>query len=129
MSILQNPSPTRRYVNCFLGSNSRRGPAIHRIRKSHGLPALDGCPDAVAPTFERFRNRLKVMARLDPVRYHAPKPGRFELIVHFDEEPGLTEAKFMVHLMFDDASEDPCVELRFEPLSSVSHPGGNPYLY
>jgi hypothetical protein len=129
MSRAQNPNPTRRYVNCFLMATSQQDEPRHFLRKSRGLPRLEAYPDIPTPSFERFRNRLKVMADLDPVRYPTRQAGRFELCTHVEQDGGLREAHFTVHVVFDDASTDPEVELRFEPLSQVFYAGGNPFLY
>ena len=129
MSLAQNPSPARRYVNCFLLANCRLGASIHVMRESDGVPVLESRWDAPPPSFERFRNRLKIMANLDPVCYPVRKQGRFELSIPSENDGGIIQQLFAVEVTFDDAADDPSVEVRFERLSSTVCPGPDPVLY
>jgi hypothetical protein len=87
------------------------------------LPELRGYD---APDFARFRNRLKIMAGLDPVTYPTPKNGTFEIAIDRKENGQWYDCRYTVHLVFTDASSDPSVELRAELKSQ--EPGIDPDL-
>lgn len=122
MSFVQNPSPARRYVNAFLLAMCSANDPVRRIKRSDGLPSVELFPDP-PPPFEQCRNRLKIMAQLDPVIYPTPKVARFEINVGNDEAGGMRERQYAVHATFDDAASDPSVELRAELLWERFLPG------
>lgn len=71
-------SPVERYVNLFLRALLRQQPQCFVVRKSVALPELLG---QAPPEFVRFRNRLKLMAGLNPVTYQIPKEAKIRLTI------------------------------------------------
>ena len=105
---LVETSPVKRYVNLLLldlgGSDEG---ASCTLSKSRSLPSLTGYKwEEELPPFEKVRNRLKVMADLDPVTFQEPVKG------HFKMQIGARPC--IAHVDFDDGADDPTVNLRLE---------------
>src|SRR5215468_2367718 len=110
--ILKGIHPARKYTNRFVYTLLTGAMSSCVIRKSQPLPVLaEGEPP---PEFERFRNRLKIMAELDPVVYPIPRMGSF--LISFDRRLGgdLYELMYKVTAQFTDVGDNPQIELRGE---------------
>ena len=115
--------PAERYVNLFLLEMLQDGPGVRVAQASVGLPVLR---DHEPPDFARFRNRLKIMAGLDPVTYPTPRSGTVDIAIDRQADGQWYECTYTVRLLFTDAGNDPSVELRAELESQK--PGVDPDL-
>lgn len=118
LQSLVESSPVKRYVNILLLDLAKTGEdALCTLSKSHPLPSPAFCTwEEEIPPFEKVRNRLKVMAGVDPVVSHEPVKGRIELSI------GVRPC--IIHTEFDDRPEDPRVYLHLEWLQP--EPGPSP---
>jgi hypothetical protein len=112
MSIKEPVHPAERYVNLFLIDLFMTDTPTRAVRQSNALPALAGFD--YVPEFARFRNRLKIMANLDPVTYPTPRAGSAEIAIDREVDGAWFQFGYTLHLLFDDAATDPSVEMRVE---------------
>src|ERR1051325_2470763 len=98
--MIQEPvHPAETYVNLFLLEMLQADKCKQLVQASVPLPILR---DNVPPDFARFRNRLKIMARLDPVTYSTPKNGTFEIAIDRKENGQWYDCRYRVSLLFTD---------------------------
>lgn len=100
--------PTRRYVAAFLDRILHGKSASCAARKSVPLPSIG---DLDVPPFEQFRNRLKVMAGLDPVLYKEPRTGNVEVVFERQSGSACMDTRYSIKLRFVDVGDDPLVEM------------------
>jgi hypothetical protein len=123
-AMLKEPvHPAETYVNLFLLEMLQAEKGSQVVRASVALPVLR---DNVPPDFARFRNRLKIMAGLDPVTYPTPKNATLEIAIDRKDNGQWHDCRYTVSLLFTDARSDPSVELRAELKSQ--EPGVDPEL-
>ena len=115
--------PAERYVNLVLLDLLHSGRNEWRAKSSDVLPALSDQP---SPDFARLRNRLKVMAELDPVLYPTPRTGSFQIAVDRKVDGQWFVCTYAVTALFTDVGDDPSVEVRAELISQ--EPGIDPDL-
>jgi hypothetical protein len=108
MMIRDITEPTQRYVAAFLDHVLQGESVTCAARKSVALPSIG---NMTAPPFERFRNRLKIMAGLDPVLYKEPRTGNVEVVFERQSGSACTDARYSIELRFIDVGDDPVVEL------------------
>jgi hypothetical protein len=122
--MLKEPvHPAERYVNVFL-LELLQAEGVCVVRRSVSLPELRGLRP---PEFGRFRNRLKVMAHLNPVTYPTPKQGTINISTDRQVDGKWYEFVYAVRVLFTDVGDDPSVELR--PELTSQKPGVDPALY
>ena len=112
MAIKQPVHPAEHYANVFLVNLLTSDTVAGTARSSEPLPVLAGVE--YVPDFARFRNRLKIMAGLDPVIYPTPRTGSFQVSTDRQLNGAWYEYRHTVHLLFTDAATDPSVEIRVE---------------
>jgi hypothetical protein len=112
MAIKEPVHPAELYANVFLVNLLASDAATGTARSSEPLPVLAGVE--YVPDFARFRNRLKIMAGLDPVMYRTPRTGSFQVSTDRQLNGAWYEYRHTVHLLFTDAATDPSVEIRVE---------------
>ncbi len=107
--MLKEPvHPAETYVNVFLLEMLHAEQRLLVVKLSVALPVLRGHEP---PEFARFRNRLKIMAELDPVTYPTPTNGTFEIAIDRQVNGQWYDCRYTVHVVFTDSSDDPSVEL------------------
>jgi hypothetical protein len=121
MSRKEHVHPAKRYVSLFLLDMLEAARLSCSARASGVLPVLRG---QEPPEFTRFRNRLKVMAGLDPITYQAPRTGTFELVTPRQEDGEWYDCYYTARLTFTDLGIDPTVELSLE--LTRKQPGPDP---
>src|SRR5688572_11379266 len=99
---------TETYVNLFLLDMLQAEKGSHVAMASAALPVLRG---HAPPDFARFRNRLKIMAGLDPVTYPTPRGGTVDIAIDRQRDGQWYECVYTVRCLFTDASNDPSVEI------------------
>ena len=67
--------------------------------------------DLDVPPFERFRNRLKIMAGLDRVLYKEPRTGNLEVVFERASGSACTDSRYSIDLRFIDVGDEPAVEM------------------
>ena len=112
MAIKEPVHPAELYANVFLVNLLTSDAAAGTVRSSEPLPVLAGVE--YVPDFARFRNRLKIMARLDPVIYPTPRTGSFQVSTERQVDGAWYEYRHTLHLLFTDTATDPSVEIRVE---------------
>lgn len=100
--------PTQRYVAAFLDHILHGESVTCTARKSVALPSIG---DVAVPPFERFRNRLKIMAGLDPVLSNEPRTGSLEVVFERQSGSACTDTRYSIELRFIDVGDDPVVEM------------------
>ena len=121
MSIKEYTHPTARYVNAFLLDMTKEdGEVVRTVRRSGALPVMAAFPALTPATFERFRNRLKVMADLDPVIYQSTRSGSFEIMVPRELDGKWYGCHYTISVLFDDIAPDPCLAVRSQLKSRES---------
>jgi hypothetical protein len=100
--------PTQRYVAAFLDRILHGESVTCAARKSVALTSIG---DMAVPPFERFRNRLKVMAGLDPVLYKEPRTANVEVVFERQSGAACTDTRYSIELRFIDVGDDPVVEM------------------
>src|SRR5687768_732473 len=91
--------PAKRYVNLFLLEMLQGAPGVRVARRSAPLPVLQ---DHAPPDFDRCRNRLKVLAGLDPVAYPSPRDGTVDVGIDRQVDGQWYECVYTVSLRFTD---------------------------
>jgi len=112
MSTKEPVHPAELYTNLFLVNLLTSDAAASAVRSSEPLPVLAGLE--YVPDFARFRNRLKIMASLDPVTYPTPRAGSFQVATERQIDGAWYLYRHTLHLLFTDAATDPSVEIRVE---------------
>ena len=112
MAIKEPVHPAEHYANVFLVNLLTTDTSAITVRSSEPLPALAGVE--YVPDFARFRNRLKIMAGLDPVIYPTPRTGSFQVATERQVDGEWYLYRHTLHLLFTDAGTDPSVEIRIE---------------
>ena len=100
--------PTQRFVAAFLDRVLDGESVFYTARKSVPLPSIG---DLDVPPFERFRNRLKIMAGLDPVLYKEPRTGNLEVVFERASGSACTDSRYSIDLRFIDVGDEPAVEM------------------
>ncbi len=109
--LFQEKRPAVCYVNYLMLVLARHMGREVVLRSSQPLPALLNNEPHEIPSFAEAANRLKIMCNLDPVRYPHAKEGEIRLRVGCNT--------VVIHVCFDDTTEDPTVQLRMERDSSM----------
>jgi hypothetical protein len=123
MSLKEIVPPAELYVNLFLIEMLQADKAEHLAKASVALPVLQGNEP---PDFARFRNRLKIMAGLDPVTYATARSGTANFAIDRQVAGQWCECVYTLRLIFNDSISDPSVELCAELKSQK--PGIDPDL-
>jgi hypothetical protein len=98
------PGPATKYVSRLLLSLCRSDPPEITITESRGLPEFSGFDNAAVRGYAQVRNRLKVMARITPMKYQTPISGQFVFWVDHHE--------YAAEVEFHDTETDPWLQLR-----------------
>ena len=114
--IKEITDPARRYVAAFLDRLLNGESAAYTARISIPLPLIENLE---VPTFERFRNRLKIMAGLDPVHYRDPRIGNLEVVFERASGSACTDSRYSIELRFIDVGDKPSVEINARLISTV----------
>jgi hypothetical protein len=123
VSVKEPVHPAKQYVNGFLFEMLQAETRSCRVQLSGKLPIVLG---QQPPEFARFRNRLKIMAGLDPVIYPMPRAGSFNVMINRQVDGQWYECYYAVRMLFDDSANDPSVELSSE--LARKEPGIDPKL-
>lgn len=104
-------TPVIRYVNLVLYQMFHGGPDRRVLRESEPLPIISEFGDDLQPPpLDAVVNRLKVMFRLNPVKYPEPTDGSLQVWI------GGCECR--VSCRFDDASDNRC-EIKMEKMETA----------
>lgn len=104
-------TPVIRYVNLILYQMFHDGTDRRLLQESEALPIISEFGgDIQPPSFEAVVNRLKVMARLNPVKYPKPTDGSLQIWI------GGHECRVLCR--FDDGADSRC-EIRMEKMETA----------
>lgn len=98
-------SPAKMYVNLLMIDLADRHTNTCELSPHAPLPYSMMWTEPL-PSFEEVRNRLKILAGLNPVHYASPISGRIEL--------GVGGCAWVLHAEFDDTPDNPRIRLRME---------------
>ena len=98
------PGPATKYVSRLLLLLSRSETPEITITQSRGLPEFSDFNNSDIKGYAQIRNRLKVMARLTPMKYQTPVSGQFVFWVAHRE--------YSAEVEFHDTEADPWLQLR-----------------